>query len=411
LRIPVAKLYRKGEANDDIFNFIASNVRLSETVIGDIRAQLAANYVACERLRELCEERGWSNLSILTDEIVRRSQSITEAEIGKLPKGTFRHEAPIAVVDGEELWLRVAITISDRNMLVDFGGSSGQVKRAINCTLTYTASYAHFAVRALLALPISINEGALTPIEVTADPGSIVNATFPAPTFARTSIGNFVPEMIFAALADAMPERVVAGSGATPLWAQYILGKKQDGTSFAPLNSAHGGLGARANQDGISCLTFPVNIGNTPIEILESEVPLLVLRRELWVDSAGPGKFRGGLGQRFEIQVLEGDIGPDGPLLVGFRGGRFVHPVPGILGGGNGPQGRLIINGKAASVAGDAFVQPGESVLCEIPGGGGLGDPAERDPDMIRRDLDYGYITSDHAKDAYGFVDDQSAAA
>jgi len=411
LRIPVSKLMRRGEPNEDIFAFIAANVRLSETVVGDIRAQLAANHVACERLRELCEERGWSDLQGLADEIVRRSREIAEAEIEKIPNGIYRHEAPIAVVDGEELKLRVAVTVAGRGITVDFAGSSPQVKRAINCTLTYTTSYAHFAIRALLALPTSINEGTLEPIRITAEPGTVLNATFPAPTFARTSIGNFVPEMIFTAMAAAMPDRVIAGSGSTPLWAQYILGKKKDGTSFAPLNSAHGGLGARANRDGISCLTFPVNIGNSPVEVLESEVPLLVKRRELWEDSAGPGRFRGGLGQRFEFEVLDGDLGPDGPLLVGFRGGRFVHPVPGLLGGNNGPKGRLIINGELAVGGGDAFIPAGGTVICEIPGGGGLGDPAERDPDLIRRDLAFGYITPDHALSAYGFVDERTAAA
>jgi N-methylhydantoinase B/oxoprolinase/acetone carboxylase alpha subunit len=129
------------------------------------------------------------------------------------------------------------------------------------------------------------------------------------------------------------------------------------------------------------------------------------------VDSAGPGRFRCGLGQRFELEVLDGDLGPDGPLLIGFRGGRFVHPVPGLLGGSNGPRGRLIINGEAALVGGDASVPSGGVVICEIPGGGGLGDPGERDPDLIRRDLDFGYITPEHAKSAYGFVDNQTAAA
>lgn len=411
LKIPVSKFFRAGVPNEDIFNFIAANVRLCDTVIGDLRAQLAANHVACDRLRELCEERGWSDLQMLADVIVQRSRQITEAEIAKIPDGVYRHEAPIAVVDGDEIRLRVAVTIAGGEMLLDFSGSSPQVKRAINCTLTYTSSYAQFAVRALLALPVSINQGTLAPIRITAEQGTILNATFPAPTFARTSIGNFVPEMIFSALAKAMPDRVVAGSGGTPLWAQYILGKKKDGTSFAPLNSAHGGLGARANQDGISCLSFPVNIGNTPVEVLETEVPLLVRRKELWVDSAGPGRFRGGLGQLFEMEVLDGDIGPDGPLLVGFRGGRFVHPVPGLLGGGNGPNGRLIINGEDAQVGGDASVEPGQTVLCQVPGGGGLGDPGERDPELIRRDLAYGYITPDHARAAYGYVEEQSAAA
>jgi len=207
-----------------------------------------------------------------------------------------------------------------------------------------------------------------------------------------------------------MPDQVIAPSGATPLWAQYIIGTRKDGTQFAPLNSAHGGLGARAHQDGVSCLTFPVNIGNIPAEVLESEVPLIVKQRALWPDSAGAGRHRGGLGQIFELQVLEGDIGPEGPLNVGFRGGRFVFPVPGLLEGGSTPTGKLNINGKDVMDGGDALVPPGGSVVCRIPGGGGLGDPRERDPALIQRDLRFGYITPQHAKEAYRFEGTSPAA-
>ena len=411
LRIPVCRIFRGGQPNEDVFAFIAANVRLPETVLGDLRAQFAANHVGCERLQELCAERGWADLQSLADEIVSRSEEIARAEIAKIPDGTFTHEAAIDKVDGEQIVLKVAITVSGDELTVDFSGSSPQVRPAINCTLTYTAAYANFAIGALLNLPVPVNEGTLAPVRITAEAGTVLNAAFPAPVFARTSIGNFVPELIFTALAAALPDRVVAGSGATPLWAQYLFGKRKDGSRFAPLNSANGGLGARANQDGVSCLTFPVNIGNTSIEILESEIPVLILRRELWVDSAGPGRFRGGLGQQFELKVLAGELGPDGPILVGFRGGRFYFPVPGLLGGGAGPNGRLTINGKPALGGGDVSVPHGGTIVCQIPGGGGMGDPALRDVALIRRDLEYGYISVEHARTHYGYDVSQDVGA
>lgn len=404
LRIPVCKIFKEGRENEDVFAFIAANVRMSDTVIGDLRAQFAANHVGCERLVELCVQRGWADLQVLADEIVRRSEEIARAEIRKIEDGTYVHEAPIGIIDGEELRLRVAITIAGDAITVDFGGSSPQVRSAINCTLTYTNAYAVFAVNAVLNLPVPVNFGTLAPIKVKADPGTVLNALFPAPVFARTTIGNFVPEMIFTTLAQVLPDRVVAGCGGTPLWAQYIFGKRKDGTPFATLNAASGGLGARAERDGVSCLTFPVNIGNTPVEILETELPLLVVRRELWQDSAGPGRTRGGMGQIFELHVPEGDLGPDGPILVGFRGGRYDFPVPGLLSGGHSPKGLMLIGGVRAGSGGDMTVAPGGSIVCQIPGGGGLGDARERDRALVRRDLQFEYISPAHAEQAYGYA-------
>ncbi|MBC5767886.1 hydantoinase B/oxoprolinase family protein [Ramlibacter albus] len=403
LRIPVSRLYKAGEPNEDVFAFIASNVRLAETVLGDLRAQCAANHVGCERLRELCVEQGWADFQPLADEIIRRSEELARAEIERIPDGQYVHEAPIEVIDGQAIRLKVTVTVKGDELTVDYSGSSPQVRPAVNCTIRYTAAYSMFAVLALLNLPVQGNDGSMRPIRIVAEEGSVVNAKFPAPVFARTSIGNFIPETIFSALAPALPDRVVAASGSTPLWAQYIFGKRRDGTSFAPLNAANGGLGARAGQDGVSCLTFPVNIGNTPVEILESDIPALVKRRELWEDSAGAGRFRGGLGQRFEMVVLDGDIGPDGNFLIGFRGGRYFFPVPGLLGGADGPNGRLVINGKVATGGGDASVPPGGTMLCEIPGGAGLGDPRERSRELIERDIAYGYISEQKAREAYGW--------
>jgi N-methylhydantoinase B len=248
-----------------------------------------------------------------------------------------------------------------------------------------------------------MNEGTLAPITIRADAGSILNCTHPAPTFGRTSVGNFLVELVYSALAPAVPERVLAGAGSTPMWGQYLFGKQQDGRRFAPLNCINGGLGARPDRDGVSCLTFPVNVGNAPAEVIESDVPVLVRKRALWRDSAGPGRFRGGFGQEFEVEVLGGDLGPDGDIVTSFRAGRFKHPVAGILGGGDAPRGELTVNGEAQASGLQRNLVPGDVFLCRAPGGAGLGDPRERDPAAVARDLEEDLISEDYARRHHGW--------
>ena len=187
------------------------------------------------------------------------------------------------------------------------------------------------------------------------------------------------------------------------MWGQYFFGKRQDGGGFAPLNCVNGGLGARPDRDGVSCLTFPVNVGNTPIEVLENDIPIRIHQRALWPDSAGAGEYRGGFGQLFEVEVLDGEYGPDGDILTSFRAGRFVHEVPGFLGGGNAPNGELYVNGEAQTSGIQRNLVPGDKFLCRIPGGGGLGDPKDRAPERIGRDIDDGLISDDFAARHHGY--------
>lgn len=404
LRIPMLKFYRRGEQNADVLAFIAQNVRSHETVIGDLGAQVAACHVGGARMREICSEMGWDNLQILADEIVTRSEAVTRAEIRKLPNGTYRHEAKVDIVGGETLTIHTAVTIDDDVITVDYSGTSPQVKAAINCTLTYASAYTTFGVLCLLDLPVPVNEGTLRPIRIVAEEGSCLNCRFPAPVFGRTAIGNFLPDLVYQAIAPAAPMRVCGGSGATPMWGQYMFGKRRDGADFAPFNVASGGLGARAGKDGVSCLAFPYNVGNTPAEIIESEVPMIVEERSLWQDSAGPGKFRGGFGQKYVLRMLEGELGPQGDVLASFRGGRFVHPPEGVLGGGAAPNGYLSIGGKRDDAGRQVLVRAGERIISHIPGGGGYGDPRERDRDAVARDLKNGLISAEHARAHYGFT-------
>jgi N-methylhydantoinase B len=403
LRIPMLKFYRAGQINTDVLAFITSNVRSHETVIGDIGAQVAACHVGSERMRELCAELGGRDVQLLADEIVSRSEEVTRAEIRKLTKGTFRYEANVDIVGGETLVIRTAVTVDDQGITVDFSGSSPQVAPAINCTLTYTSAYTVFGVLCMLDLPVAVNEGTLRPIKVIAEEGSVLNCRFPAPVFGRTAIGNFLPDLVYQAIAPAAPQRICAGAGATPMWGQYFFGKRRDGQSFAPLNVSSGGLGARAGKDGVSCLAFPYNVGNTPAEVVESEVPVVIEERSLWEDSAGAGKFRGGFGQRYVLRVLDGEFGPDGDVLASFRGGRFIHPPEGVRGGGDAPRGFLSIRGESQDAGRQVVLRAGDRIVSHIPGGGGYGNPLERDRAAVARDLQNGLITAEHAKRCYGY--------
>lgn len=403
LRIPTLKYYRKGKVNEDVLAFIRQNVRSSETVLGDLGAQVSACHVGAERLREICEEMGWADAQLLADEIVARSEAVTRAEIRKLPQGTWTHEALVDIVGGETLVIRTAVTVKGDEIIVDYSGTSPQVKPAINCTLTYTAAYTTFGVICLLDLPVAVNEGTLRPIKVVAEEGSVLHCKFPAPVFGRTAIGNFLPDLVYQAIAPAAPERVCAGAGATPMWGQYMFGKRHDGADFAPFNVSSGGLGARAARDGVSCLAFPYNVGNTPAEVIESEVPMIVEERSLWVDSAGPGKFRGGFGQKYVLRMLEGELGPVGDVLASFRGGRFIHPPPGLLGGGPAPKGFLSIRGTSEDAGRQVIVRAGDRIVSHIPGGGGYGDPMARDRALVEEDLRNGLITPEHAREFYAY--------
>ncbi len=404
IRIPTLKFYRRGQVNQDVLDFIENNVRSSQTVIGDIGAQVSACHVGAERIQEICIEMKWPNLQALADEIVSRSERVTRDEIRKLPDGVYRNESKVDIVGGDTLLICTTVTIDDDEITVDFEGTSPQVKPAINCTLTYSAAYTVFGVICLLNLPVAVNEGTLRPIKVRAPLGSVLNCVFPAPVFGRTAIGNFLPDLVYLAIAPAAPERVCAGAGATPMWGQYMFGKRSDGADFAPFNVSSGGLGARAAQDGVSCLAFPYNVGNTPAEVIESEVPMIVEERSLWEDSAGPGKFRGGLGQKYILRMLEGELGPVGEVLASFRGGRFVYPPSGILGGADAPNGYLTIRGTRDDAGRHVTLRAGDRIVSHIPGGGGYGNPADRDPALIAEDLKNGLISVEHAKNFYGYV-------
>ncbi|HWL28725.1 MAG TPA: hydantoinase B/oxoprolinase family protein [Burkholderiaceae bacterium] len=394
LKIPITPLMQQGNPCETTFRFIRANVMEPDKVIGDIRAQVAACHAAAQRLLDTMDELNESDLIPIGDEIIERSRASMRAAIEDLPDGEYSSAMTLHDIAGhpEPLQLKLRVSIKGSGMQLDFSGTSTQIARAVNVTLNMTRSYSVYPLKCLLDPSVPNNAGCLEPFDIQAPEGSVLNATFPAPTWGRTIIAHMLPELIMQCLAAALPKRVLAGSGSTPLWYGNFSGRYKDGKTFYTVVTFTGGLGARGDRDGISCVSYPANVAHIPVEVVEADSPLLFEVKELAPDSAGAGQYRGGLGQRVVIQVRE-DIPLQGAILASIRGGRFGVPIQGIQGGEDGPQPCARLNGVDIKLGTQLELKPGDRLLLELPGGGGYGDPALRDHDACLDDVRNGLVS------------------
>jgi N-methylhydantoinase B len=401
LFIPFSKLVEGGRLNQLVVNFIRHNVRSPELVIGDIMAQVTCNRVGAERLVELMDEFELAGLDALSREIINRSERVMRDAIRRIPNGRYEAEVTSDGFD-DPIRIRCAVLVAEDEILVDFAGSSAEVKRGINVPLCYTASYSITGLKCLLAPSIPNNAGTFRAIRVTAPPGSILNATPPAPVAGRHIIGNFQPLVIFKALAPVLPDVVIACSSV--LWITTVQGAAQDDT-FTLTFFSSGGMGARPKKDGLSATSFPGNIAMTPIEMIESVSPIVVREKALRVDSAGPGRWRGGFGQTFRFGLRGSES-----FVVNTMCDQIREAPYGLDGAGPGEAGRYILTtGEQPAHHKAMIVVPaGGDVIMELPGGGGIGNPRLRSPQLVLSDVGSGLVTQDKARDLYGVVVQQS---
>jgi N-methylhydantoinase B/oxoprolinase/acetone carboxylase alpha subunit len=214
-------------------------------------------------------------------------------------------------------------------------------------------------------------------------------------------IGHFLTEIIYKALSTVLPERVIAGSGGTPAQMNVFYGRRKDGSPWHSVIIRGGGMGAGKNNDGNYVFIFPANGANTPVEIFENDTPLIVERRELITDSGGPGRTRGGLGKREVFRVPDDEYAPLPPVNLGIQAGRYVYPPEGLFGGKPGRKGAFLVNGKEGNPYGLTQLVPGDVVTIDAPGGGGYGDPKERDPELVLNDVIEGYVSLESAFNDY----------
>ena len=408
LKIPVLKLYSAGELNSTVYEFIRANTRVPEKILGDLRAQLIANNVCTRGLLRLMEEYDLPGIGELADEIISRTEASLRRKIAQLPSGTYRYAVRLPPIPGckDRVDIKVAVVIAGDSITLDYRGSSGEVGAAVNCCLNMTKSYSSYPIKAALDPEVPSNHGALLPITVLADEGTVVHCRPPAATWGRTMISHLYPEIIFGALEKVIPEYVLGGQGCCPANEVYLHGHRRDGRAFMAIANHMGGYGGSARQDGHSALCFPFNTRDIPIEVTEGEATIRYLQKELVTDSGGPGRNRGGLGQVVEFEVLGGELGPaEGYVASSVRlSGRSEDsdfPVLGRLGGKNGRGYGLAVNGETVEHGIYRRLYPGDRVRFQLSGGGGYGDPGAREPARVARDVAEGYVSVEGARRDY----------
>jgi len=407
LFIPLVKLYDGGVLNQSVIDLIRRNVRTPDEVVGDIRSQIAANHVCAEKIGQMLKDNNMESLADLADQVIGRTEKGMREEIAKIPDGIYRAEGIVEQAKGKDnIIIKVAVEVKGSDITVDLNGSSPQVDWGGNVVYNFTYAYVFMAMKSMFGPDIPNNDGCAAPIKMKAPEGTVVNCRFPAAVAARLVIGHFLTEIIYRALSKVVPNRVIAASGGTPAQMNVFYGRRNDRRPWHSVIIRGGGMGASAINDGNYVYIFPANGANTPIEIFESDTPLIVEKRELIADSAGPGIMKGGLGQREVFKIPDDKYAPIPPVNLGIQAGRFIHPPEGLFGGNPGGRAQFLVNGVSGNPYGLTQLKPGDEVTIDAAGGGGHGNPLERDPEMVASDVIEGYVSLERAREDYGVVID-----
>ena len=392
LNIPIGYLFRGGERNETLLSILAANVRDPVVAEGDLYSLAACNDSGGRRLLETLDDFGLDRIDDLGRAILQTSEVAMRREIEALPDGRFEYAMRVDGYD-RPVDLRAALTIDGEKLSVDFAGSSPACGYGINVPLPYTQAYATFGVRCLVGNAVPNNAGSLSAVSVTAPPGSILNALPPSAVSARHAIGQMLPDVVLGCLEQVLPGRAPA-EGASCIWNPVFLGAGAAdnfaGEDFVINPIFNGGTGARPGKDGLSTTAFPSGVRTTPTEINEVTSPLVIWRKEYRRDSGGTGRYRGGLGQVIEIGHRRG-----APFQVSRMFDRIRFPARGREGGGAGSPGRVYLrDGPDLPGKGKDLVPAGATLVLETPGGGGIGDPQQRDTQAAAADIEAGLCTA-----------------
>ena len=407
LFIPLVKLSDGEVLNQSVMDMIRWNVRTPDEVVGDIRSQIAANHVCAEKICQMLKDNDMESLDDLADQIIGRTEKSMREEIEKIPDGIYRAEGIVEQAKGKEnIIIKVSVEVRGSDITVDLDGSSPQVNWGGNVVYNFTYAYVFMAMKSMFGPDIPNNDGCAAPIKMKAPEGSVVHCRFPAAVAARLVIGHFLTEIIYRALSGVVPNKVIAASGGTPAQMNVFYGRRNDGRPWHSVIIRGGGMGAGFANDGNYVYIFPANGANTPIEIFENDTPLIVENRELLVDSAGPGRMKGGLGQREVFRVPDDKYAPIPPVNLGIQAGRHIHPPEGLFGGKPGAKAQFLVNGVVGNHFGLTQLKPGDTVMIDAAGGGGHGNPLEREPEAVESDVMEGYVSIQQAREDYGVVID-----
>jgi N-methylhydantoinase B len=395
LRLPILKLFEAGRRNELVVEIIRTNVRVPEQTMGDVMANVACSEVGAREVAAFMDEYGLETLEGLSAAIRGQSERQMRNKIAALKDGTYTNRISVEGFD-TSVEFACKIDINGETISVDFDGTSGCVKAGVNVPFCYTNAMVLHAIKTLTLPNIPNNQGSAAPITVTAPEGCILNAQPPWPTGGRHAMGHFVTPLIYGALADAAREEVQADSGMMNL--VTFQGTRADGRPFASLYFAAGGYGALEGMDGWPTLPHPSNMAVVPVEIWENLTNTTIIEKRLRPDSGGPGKWRGGLGQEV---VLRNDTGHD--LVLMGMGNRTIHPAKGFAGGADGTLRIHMLDDEAVHAKGRIDIAPGQCVRLIEAGGGGYGDPAERNPAAVAADVENGFVSKEAAARDYNW--------
>jgi N-methylhydantoinase B/oxoprolinase/acetone carboxylase alpha subunit len=394
LRLPACKLWRAGRPNDDVLSIVAANCRVPDLVIGDLHAMAGTHRIGAARLREFLADYDLDDLRDLSREIHERSERAMRTRIAALPDGTYAFELDI---DGyrQPVHLQASIEVRGDAVDVDYAGTSPQVAdAAINCVYNTTYASTIFPFKCSLAPEIPNNEGLFRPFSVRAPEGSILNATFPHPVKTRAKVTNNMNQLIFGAIWPLVGPHAQAGSGS--IWPFTLRGDEPGYGRYVVDMLPHGGRGALPGLDGMVPVAFPHNSVVTPCEIMETKAPVIFLRKELRADSAGAGRRRGGLGQTIVLRHAGRE-----EMVLSIIPDKLTCRPPGLDGGRPGELGEVLLNGVRLTRFPPLRLRPGDELELRLPGGGGFGPPAEREPERVREDVRLGYVSAEAAHRDY----------
>jgi len=403
IRFPPLQYHDQGEVNETARRILAKNVRIPDIVIGDLNAQISAVTTAERRLAEVVDEYGNDTFFTAVDEVIAHAEELTRTKIREIPNGEYTFHDFIdddGVNIHEPIRIEATVTVDGSSLDVDFTGTDEQADGPVNAVPAATLSGVYYVVRAITDPDIPNNAGCFIPVSVTMPPGSLVNPEPPAPVNARTVTFKRVADVLLGALAQAVPNKVSApGNG--QLAALTFAGTTGDDQWIYGEVGA-GGSGARPTKDGLDCIETDVtNCMNTTAEATEIEYPIRVHRYDLWQNSGGPGRYRGGLGFRKQFEMLTDDV------TFTHRRDRHDFQPWGLRGGRPAPRCRTEIrhlDGDATTIPSKwtTTLSEGDVVDVYTTGGGGYGSPSARSLDAIDRDLQEEKLSREAAESEYG---------
>ncbi|RLF22981.1 MAG: 5-oxoprolinase [Thermoprotei archaeon] len=404
LIIPPIKIVEDGVFKDDVLRMWLRNVRAPEVVVGDIRAQVAACHVGEKRLRELMERYNVEQLLEIFNEILRHSEKLTRLSIKKLPDFNVEATDYLEAVEGEDVIIKVSMRKQEDEVFIDFTGSSPQVSAPLNAPMGITIAATSFVLKTILDPDLVINDGFYRPVHIIAPEGSVVNAKWPAAVGASIETAQRIVDVLYMALSKVIPKRVPAAACGS--MNNILIGgvDPESGKAWVFYETVAGGYGGRHGLDGVDAVHCNMtNTMNTPIEVIEGELPLLFTRYEIRPGSGGAGKWRGGMGVIRSFRILAGRA------LVTIVGERVKRRPWGLCGGLPGEAAKYYVVRKDGSIVhlgskGSVVVHEGDEVVVETAGGGGYGDPLERNPEAVLQDYLNGLIAAEDAVNIYGVV-------